>query len=111
MRRVGDGAKTLFWSHRWIGGILISVRFRRLFDLAENKTITVTNFFSLGLAREGDGWSCRHRLWVWEEDMLEECRALLFDVFWFQMFQINGCVFQTLLTNILCEVPMIVTKW
>ena len=56
------------------------MRFRRLFDLAENKTIMVANFFSLGLAREGEGWRWRRRLWAWEEDMLEECRALLFDV-------------------------------
>lgn len=80
IRKVGDGAETFFWSHRWIGGILLSVRFRRLFDLAENKTITVANFFSLGLARQGEGWRWRRRLWAWEEDMLEECRALLFDV-------------------------------
>ena len=65
---------------RWIGGTPLSVRFRRLFDLAENKSITVANLFSMGLVRDGDGWSWRRRLWVWEEDMLEECRALLFDV-------------------------------
>lgn len=28
----------------------------------------------------GDGWRWRRRLWVWEENLLEECRALLFDV-------------------------------
>jgi hypothetical protein len=80
MRRVGDGAETLFWLHRWMGGIPFSVRFHRLFDLAENKTITVANLFSLGLERQGEGWSWRRRLCVWEEDMLEECRPLLFDV-------------------------------
>jgi hypothetical protein len=80
MRRVGDGAETLFWLHRWIGDTPLCVRFRRLFDLAENKTISVANLFSSGLAREGGGWSWRRRLWAWEEDLLEECRALLFDV-------------------------------
>jgi len=48
-RRVGDGVATLFWSHRWIGGSLLCVRFLHLFDLVENKTITVASLFSLGL--------------------------------------------------------------
>ena len=67
MRRVGDGAETLFWSHRWIGGARLSVRFHHLFDFAENKSITVANLFSMGLARDGEGWSWRRRLWTWEE--------------------------------------------
>jgi len=50
--------------------------------------------------------SWRRRLWVWEEDLVEECRALLFGFFWFQMFQINGCGFQILRRCTLCEVPM-----
>ena len=66
MRRVGDGAETLLWSHRWIGGSPLSVWFHRLFELAENKTITVANLFSMGLARDGEGWSWRRRLWAWE---------------------------------------------
>jgi len=80
MRRVGDGAEAFCWSHRWIGGTPPSVRFHRLFDLVENKTITVANLFSLDLVQGGEEWSWRRRLWAWEEDMLEECRALLFDV-------------------------------
>lgn len=80
-RRVGDGADTLFWSHRWIGDSPLCVRFPRLFDLAENKTITVATLFSLGLEQGGEGWRWRPRLWVWEEALLEECMALLFEVF------------------------------
>ncbi|XP_024632905.1 uncharacterized protein [Medicago truncatula] len=79
-RRVGDGAATLFWSHRWIGGSPLSVRFPRLFDLSENKTITVATLFSMGLEQGGEGWSWRRRLWAWEEALLEECMALLFDI-------------------------------
>jgi len=56
------------------------VHFHRLFDLAENKTITVANLFSLGMMHGREGWSWRSRLWVWEEELLEECRALLLDV-------------------------------
>jgi len=79
-RRVGDGAATLFWSHRWIRGSPFCVWFPRLFDLAENKTITVASLFSLGLEQGGEGWSWRRRLWAWEEALLEECRVLLFDI-------------------------------
>jgi len=48
-RWMGNGAETLFWTHRWIGGDPLNVRFRRLFDLTENKPITVANMFSLGV--------------------------------------------------------------
>jgi len=56
------------------------VRFRRLFDLAENKNISVAEMFSLGVEQGGEGWRWRRRLWVWEEESLEELRALLLDV-------------------------------
>ena len=80
LRRVGDGAETLFWTHRWIGGTPLCVRFPRLFDLTENKDASVATLFSLGLMHGGEGWRWRRRLWAWEEDLLEECRTLLFDV-------------------------------
>jgi len=51
-----------------------------LFDLAENKTISVAEMFSLGVEQGGEGWSWRRRLWVWEDELLEELRALLLDV-------------------------------
>jgi len=35
---------------------------------------------SLGLEQGGEEWSWRCRLWVWEENLLEEFRALLLDV-------------------------------
>ena len=70
LRKVGDGGNTLFWSHRWCGGSPFSVRFRRLFDLAENKTISVAEMFSLGVEQGGEGWRWRHRLWAWEEESL-----------------------------------------
>ena len=34
----------------------------------------------MGLEQGGEGWSWRRRLWAWEEALLEECRALLFDI-------------------------------
>ncbi|KEH24042.1 hypothetical protein MTR_7g102890 [Medicago truncatula] len=65
---------------RWIGGSLLCVQFPRLFTLVENKNATVANLFSLGLMHGGEGWRWRCRLWAWEEELLEECRTLLFDV-------------------------------
>ncbi|KEH34516.1 hypothetical protein MTR_3g467670 [Medicago truncatula] len=53
--------------------------FRRLFDLYENKSITVVNWFSLGVEK-GEAWKWRQRLWAWEEEVLEECKTLLLDV-------------------------------
>jgi hypothetical protein len=39
---------TFFWIYPWVGGPPLSVRFRRLFNLAENKSSTVADIFSLG---------------------------------------------------------------
>jgi hypothetical protein len=80
VRKVGDGNDTLFWSHRWLGGSALSERFPRLYELAENKTVTVASMFSLGIGQDGDGWRWRRRLWVWEENLLDECMAFLLDV-------------------------------
>ena len=66
-RKVGDGAATLFWSHRWLGETPLCVRFPRLFDLAENKSIFVATLFSRGLELDGEGCRWRRRLWAWEE--------------------------------------------
>jgi len=79
-KKVGDGTDTLFWFDRWLGLVPLCVRFRRLFELYENKYITVAELFSLGVAEGGEAWQWRRRLWAWEEEMLEECRACLFDV-------------------------------
>jgi hypothetical protein len=51
-RKVGDGVDT-FWYDRWLGVVPLSVCYHRLFDLAENKSITVANLFSLGLEHGG----------------------------------------------------------
>lgn len=80
LRKVGDGIDMLFWLHRWCGGAPLCERFLRLFDLAENKTVTLADMFSIDSMQDGEGWSWRRRLWAWEEELLEECRALLLDV-------------------------------
>ncbi|MCI72678.1 C-terminal binding protein, partial [Trifolium medium] len=41
LKKVGDGSDTLFWTDPWLGGSLLCERFRRLFDLSENKSGSV----------------------------------------------------------------------
>jgi len=81
VRRVGNGESTLFWQDRWCGDVAFGERFSRLFDLTVNKSITVKDMFHLGWGQRGGGWQWRRRLWVWEEELLAECRLLLSDVF------------------------------
>jgi len=76
-RRVGDGFETDFSRDCWCGDVPFCERFRRLYDLAINKVITVRTMFLLGVDVGGEAWQWRRRLWAWEEELLEECRALL----------------------------------
>lgn len=78
--KVGNGADTLFWFDRWVGDIPFHVRFRRLFDLSDNKFLTVAQMFHLGWGEGGEAWKWRSRLWAWEEEQLVECRLLLLSV-------------------------------
>ncbi|MCI04539.1 cysteine-rich receptor-like protein kinase, partial [Trifolium medium] len=48
LRKVGDGLDTFFWTDPWLGGSPVSVRYGRLFDLAENKSSTVAEMSALG---------------------------------------------------------------
>ena len=40
-QKVGDVADTAFWRDCWFGVVAFRDRFRRLYDLADNKVITV----------------------------------------------------------------------
>jgi len=53
MRKVGDGANTLFCYDCQVGGVPFSVHFRLLFDLAVDKSTTIRNIFCLGQGKEG----------------------------------------------------------
>ncbi|GAU44618.1 hypothetical protein TSUD_378960 [Trifolium subterraneum] len=77
VRRVGNGADTLFWSDPWLGGASLSVRYKRLFDLALNQSISVADLCLFGWENGGAGWQWRRQLWVWEEELLAECTGLL----------------------------------
>lgn len=79
-KKLGNGSDTLFWYDKWLGSVSFCERFPRLFDLSENKSITVAGLFSLSVERGGEASEWRRRLWAWEEEELEECRTLLTDV-------------------------------
>ncbi|RHN41203.1 hypothetical protein MtrunA17_Chr8g0363541 [Medicago truncatula] len=51
-RLAGDGVDTFFWHDLWLGAVSFCVHFRRLFDLAIDKSCTVTHMFSSGLEIE-----------------------------------------------------------
>ncbi|GAU48354.1 hypothetical protein TSUD_267790 [Trifolium subterraneum] len=48
IREVGDGHSTLFWTDPWLEERPLARSFGRLYDLAENKLITVAEMFGLG---------------------------------------------------------------
>jgi len=69
-----------FWLDRWVGDVHLSDRFHHLYDLSEYKSIIVAEMFARGWDEGGDAWKWRRRLWVWEEEMLEECHNLLLTI-------------------------------
>ncbi|GAU49412.1 hypothetical protein TSUD_374310 [Trifolium subterraneum] len=77
VRKVGDGVETFFWTDPWLEEIPLCERFRRLFDLTVNKSSTVAECFSLGWGVGGEAWVWRRQLRAWEEELVEECQALL----------------------------------
>ncbi|GAU10089.1 hypothetical protein TSUD_422280, partial [Trifolium subterraneum] len=79
-KKVGDGSDTFFWTDSWVDDIPLCERFGRLFDLAENKSISVAERFTLGWGAGGEAWVWRQPLMAWEEEMLGECQTLLLTV-------------------------------
>jgi len=58
----------------------LCVRLRRLFDMAENKDVTVDDMCGLDWRLEGEGWKWRHKLFAWEEKMWRECCTILSNI-------------------------------
>lgn len=50
---MGNGRDTYFWTDPWLGGVALSVRFRRLHDLSVNKNRTVEEMFAKGWGEGG----------------------------------------------------------
>ncbi|MCH92691.1 cysteine-rich receptor-like protein kinase, partial [Trifolium medium] len=71
VKQVGDGLDTFLWTDPWLGGTPLCVRFRRLFDLAENKSSTVVEMTSLGWEAGGEAWASSLDLWQWQPDPIK----------------------------------------
>ncbi|MCI32136.1 putative non-LTR retroelement reverse transcriptase related protein, partial [Trifolium medium] len=68
-KKVGAGSDTFFWTDPWLEGIPLRERFRRLFDLAENKSSTAADMCLLGWEAGWGAWVWQRQLRVWEEEM------------------------------------------
>ncbi|GAU43191.1 hypothetical protein TSUD_300780 [Trifolium subterraneum] len=63
-----------------VGGVPLSMKYRRLFDWSLNKHMTVAEMRGLGWDGGGATWLWRRQLWVWEDELLVECRGLLSNI-------------------------------
>ena len=76
-RVVGNGVDTLFWTDVWVGEVSLSVRFPRLFDLSVYREVSVAEMSQLGWGEDGQAWSWRRGLFVWEEELVGELTLVL----------------------------------
>jgi len=47
VRKVDDGRTTLFWEDPWLDDVMLATSYARLFEMKENKIITVMEMFML----------------------------------------------------------------
>jgi hypothetical protein len=76
-KKVGNGAQTNFWVDRWIGEIPLKDRFPRLFSISRQKEATVAEIWDPGSADFKWRLLWRRRLFVWEENVVEELKGVL----------------------------------
>lgn len=70
-------------------GLCVDGKFRRLYDLSENKSVKVVEMWSLGWVESDDSWKRRRKLLVWEEEHMGECSLLLSSIFLRWVWKIN----------------------
>lgn len=69
IRKLGNGVRTCFWTNGWLGEVSLCVRYRRLFELAVDRGISVADMRELGWGGlevvsssvgvgGGVGWEC-----------------------------------------------------
>ncbi|GAU46642.1 hypothetical protein TSUD_246690 [Trifolium subterraneum] len=80
-RRVGNDRDTLFWLDPWLEECPLQRSFCRLYDLAENKSVSVADMFEAGWGIGGEAWKWRRRLFAWEEELLLGCVGKLANIF------------------------------
>jgi hypothetical protein len=76
-KKMGNGAQTNFWAEKWIGEIPLKDLFPRLFSISRQKEATVAEIWDPG--SEDFKWRLlwRRRLFVWEENVVEELKGVL----------------------------------
>ncbi|GAU48338.1 hypothetical protein TSUD_267630 [Trifolium subterraneum] len=80
-RRVGNGRDTLFWLDPWLEECPLQRSFCRLYELAENTSISVADMFEAGWGIGGEEWKWRRRLFAWEEELVLGCIGKLANIF------------------------------
>ncbi|GAU44846.1 hypothetical protein TSUD_400470 [Trifolium subterraneum] len=80
-RHVGNGRETLFWLDPWLEECRLQRSFCRLYDLAENKSVSVADMFEVGWGIGGEAWKWRLRLFAWEEELVLGCVGKLANIF------------------------------
>ncbi|GAU14843.1 hypothetical protein TSUD_50550 [Trifolium subterraneum] len=77
VRQIGDGRTTSFWVDCWLEVGPLARAFSRLYDLADNKNISVADMCVDGWALNGNEWKWRRRLFAWEEELVAQCVGVL----------------------------------
>jgi hypothetical protein len=73
---IGDGRATSFWKDTWVGERPFETRFHRLFSISSQKEASVA---AVWVGAETVGWNFqwRRRLFVWEEEQVEQLRDVV----------------------------------
>jgi hypothetical protein len=71
-RKIGNGLTTRFWYDCWMGSLPLCERFPRLFSISSHKEGTVGEYWEEKEMWHQGGWGWRRRLFVWEENLLNE---------------------------------------
>ncbi|KEH40277.1 hypothetical protein MTR_1g026690 [Medicago truncatula] len=66
VRTVGNGNKTSFWNHVWVGEETFRSKYPRLFDISNQKEVTIGDMWVQQGVWE---WSWRRIFFVWEENL------------------------------------------
>jgi hypothetical protein len=76
VRRIRDGVDTSFWEDVWVDTLPLKIRFPRLFSISTQKEVSVVEVYPLDYAA---GWrfSWRRRLFVWEEEVLDNLLVVI----------------------------------
>ena len=66
----------LFWKNPWLNVVSFFVRFNRLYELAENKLVTIIDVNTMDWGVNGKTLKWRQILFTWEEEVREWAELL-----------------------------------